>query len=133
MSASLIRAALTVVVNRIGFFRSRSALPGQVIASTSEGTTEAASEAALNEVLAELFADLAGFAGIEMHRRILGLAHVAELDLANTNLLTIILGMDQCLTLDSEGTAVRRRACAVVVLLAGFVMTRAGFFDLTLQ
>jgi 5-methylthioribose kinase len=40
----------------------------------------AASEAALDEVLAEIFADLAGFAGIEMHRRILGLAHVAELD-----------------------------------------------------
>ena len=41
---------------------------------------QAASEAALSEVMAELFADLAGFAGIEMHRRILGLAHVAELE-----------------------------------------------------
>ena len=41
---------------------------------------EAASEAALSEVMAEIFADLAGFAGIEMHRRILGLAHVAELE-----------------------------------------------------
>ena len=41
---------------------------------------EAASETALAEVLSEIFADLAGFAGIEMHRRILGLAHVAELD-----------------------------------------------------
>lgn len=39
-----------------------------------------ASEAALQNLLAEIFVDLAGFAGIEMHRRILGLAHVAELD-----------------------------------------------------
>jgi 5-methylthioribose kinase len=39
-----------------------------------------ASETALDEVTAEIFADLLGFAGIEMHRRILGLAHVAELD-----------------------------------------------------
>ena len=39
-----------------------------------------ASETALRELLAEIFADLVGFAGIEMHRRILGLAHVAELD-----------------------------------------------------
>jgi 5-methylthioribose kinase len=41
---------------------------------------EAASEMALREVLDEIFADLVAFAGIEMHRRILGLAHVAELD-----------------------------------------------------
>ena len=39
-----------------------------------------ASEAALQQLLDEIFTDLAGFAGIEMHRRILGLAHVAELD-----------------------------------------------------
>jgi len=39
-----------------------------------------ASEAARDELLAEIFADLIGFAGIEMHRRILGLAHVAEFD-----------------------------------------------------
>ncbi|PWW00030.1 5'-methylthioribose kinase [Hoeflea marina] len=39
-----------------------------------------ASEAALQGLLAEIFVDLSGFAGIEMHRRILGLAHVAELD-----------------------------------------------------
>ncbi|MEL6202852.1 MAG: S-methyl-5-thioribose kinase, partial [Pseudomonadota bacterium] len=37
-------------------------------------------EAALEQLLNEIFEDLLGFAGIEMHRRILGLAHVAELD-----------------------------------------------------
>lgn len=37
-------------------------------------------EAALEQLLAEILEDLIGFAGIEMHRRILGLAHVAELD-----------------------------------------------------
>jgi 5-methylthioribose kinase len=41
---------------------------------------EAASAMALEQLLDEIFADLLGFAGIEMHRRILGLAHVAELD-----------------------------------------------------
>jgi 5-methylthioribose kinase len=39
-----------------------------------------ASEAAAQQLLGEIFRDLVGFAGIEMHRRILGLAHVAELD-----------------------------------------------------
>ena len=39
-----------------------------------------ASEAALEQLLHEIFQDLVGFAGIEIHRRILGLAHVAELD-----------------------------------------------------
>jgi len=39
-----------------------------------------ASERARDDLLAEIFADLLGFAGIEMHRRILGLAHVAEFD-----------------------------------------------------
>lgn len=39
-----------------------------------------ASEAALEQLLHEIFQDLLGFAGIEIHRRILGLAHVAELD-----------------------------------------------------
>ncbi|WP_461434055.1 S-methyl-5-thioribose kinase [Hoeflea alexandrii] len=39
-----------------------------------------ASESAAEQLLAEIFCDLVGFAGIEMHRRILGLAHVAELD-----------------------------------------------------
>lgn len=38
------------------------------------------SDAALEQLLNEIFEDLIGFAGIEMHRRILGLAHVAELD-----------------------------------------------------
>jgi 5-methylthioribose kinase len=40
----------------------------------------AASREACEALLAEIFADLLGFAGIEMHRRILGLAHVAEFD-----------------------------------------------------
>jgi len=39
-----------------------------------------ASEIARDELLAEIFTDLLGFAGVEMHRRILGLAHVAEFD-----------------------------------------------------
>lgn len=39
-----------------------------------------ASDAALREVLGEIFRDAMGFAGIEMHRRILGLAHIAEFD-----------------------------------------------------
>ncbi len=39
-----------------------------------------ASEMALEQVLAEIFEDLLGFAGIEMHRRILGLAHIAEFE-----------------------------------------------------
>ena len=42
---------------------------------------EAASRRACDEVLAEIFADMLGFAGIEMHRRILGLAHVAEFEM----------------------------------------------------
>ena len=41
---------------------------------------DATSRRACDELLAEIFADLLGFAGIEMHRRILGLAHVAEFD-----------------------------------------------------
>lgn len=40
----------------------------------------AASAEACSQVLAEIWADLLGFAGVEMHRRILGLAHVAEFD-----------------------------------------------------
>lgn len=39
-----------------------------------------AAEEALQQVLGEIWRDLIGFAGIEMHRRILGLAHVAELE-----------------------------------------------------
>lgn len=41
---------------------------------------EAASKRACDQVLAEIFTDLLGFAGVEMHRRILGLAHIAEFD-----------------------------------------------------
>lgn len=44
-----------------------------------QGQPEVA-DAALEQLLAEIFEDLTGFAGVEMHRRILGLAHVAELD-----------------------------------------------------
>lgn len=39
-----------------------------------------ASEMALEQILNEIFEDLLGFAGIEMHRRILGLAHIAEFE-----------------------------------------------------
>ncbi|MEL6921289.1 MAG: S-methyl-5-thioribose kinase [Pseudomonadota bacterium] len=41
---------------------------------------EEVAEAALEQLIAEILEDLIGFAGVEMHRRILGLAHVAELD-----------------------------------------------------
>ena len=41
---------------------------------------EEVAEAALEQLFGEILEDLIGFAGIEMHRRILGLAHVAELD-----------------------------------------------------
>jgi len=41
---------------------------------------DAAAARARDDLLAEIFADLLGFAGVEMHRRILGLAHVAEFD-----------------------------------------------------
>lgn len=40
----------------------------------------AAAIRARDDLIAEIFADLLGFAGVEMHRRILGLAHVAEFD-----------------------------------------------------
>ena len=39
-----------------------------------------AAEAALEGLMGEIFADMLGFAGIEMHRRILGLAHIAEFE-----------------------------------------------------
>lgn len=38
-------------------------------------------EQALNEVLHDIWQDMLGFAGIEMHRRILGLAHNADFEL----------------------------------------------------
>lgn len=38
------------------------------------------SEQALNAVLAEIWTDLLGFAGVEVHRRILGLAHNADFE-----------------------------------------------------
>lgn len=40
-----------------------------------------ASEQALNEVLHQLWVELLGFAGIEIHRRILGLAHNADFEM----------------------------------------------------
>lgn len=51
--------------------------PSSLYEDQGHGT---ASVMALEQLLDEIFADLLGFAGIEMHRRILGLAHVAELD-----------------------------------------------------
>ncbi|MFC6487786.1 S-methyl-5-thioribose kinase [Nitratireductor sp. GCM10026969] len=39
-----------------------------------------AAEAALSQRLAAIWRDTLGFAGVEMHRRILGLAHIAELE-----------------------------------------------------
>ena len=39
-----------------------------------------AADQALEQLLSEIFDDMLGFAGIEMHRRILGLAHIAEFD-----------------------------------------------------
>jgi len=38
------------------------------------------SELALNTMIAEIWRDAVGFAGIEMHRRILGLAHIPEFE-----------------------------------------------------
>ena len=38
------------------------------------------SEQALDGILAELWTDLLGFAGVEIHRRILGLAHNADFE-----------------------------------------------------
>ncbi|MEM9902539.1 MAG: S-methyl-5-thioribose kinase [Pseudomonadota bacterium] len=39
-----------------------------------------AAEAALRDVLGQIWRDLLGFAGVEMHRRILGLAHISEFE-----------------------------------------------------
>lgn len=39
-----------------------------------------ASEQALNGVIADIWTDMLGFAGVEMHRRILGLAHNADFE-----------------------------------------------------
>jgi 5-methylthioribose kinase len=39
-----------------------------------------ASEQALNRVIAEIWRDMLGFAGVEIHRRILGLAHNADFE-----------------------------------------------------
>lgn len=50
-------------------------------ASLFEGRGDAlASEQALNGVIADIFTDMLGFAGVEMHRRILGLAHNADFE-----------------------------------------------------
>ena len=68
-----------------------------------------AAEQALQELLHEIFCDLLGFAGVEMHRRILGLAHIAELD-------------------EIEDTALRA-ACETKALRLGrhLAVNRAGF------
>jgi 5-methylthioribose kinase len=81
-----------------------------------------ASETALNELLAEIFADLVGFAGIEMHRRILGLAHVAELDgIADPDIRAPI--EERCLRLGRDLVLNRRRIKGIDEVLA---MARAA-------
>lgn len=45
-----------------------------------EGNDTCGSEIALQQFLIDIWQDALGFAGIEMHRRILGLAHAAELE-----------------------------------------------------
>jgi 5-methylthioribose kinase len=80
-----------------------------------QGDTEA-SETALNEVLAEIFADLAGFAGIEIHRRILGLAHVRELDgIADPDVRAPI--EERCLRLGRDLVLNRRRIAGIEEVL----------------
>jgi 5-methylthioribose kinase len=81
-----------------------------------------ASETALSELLAEIFADLLGFAGIEMHRRILGLAHVAELDgIADPDIRAPIEA--RCLRLGRDLVLNRRRIAGIDDMLA---MARAA-------
>ena len=45
-----------------------------------EGNDPLAAEQALNHVIHELWTDMLGFAGVEIHRRILGLAHNADFE-----------------------------------------------------
>lgn len=45
-----------------------------------EGNDPLAAEQALNHVVHELWTDMLGFAGVEIHRRILGLAHNADFE-----------------------------------------------------
>jgi 5-methylthioribose kinase len=72
----------------------------------------AASETALREVVAEIFADLVGIAGIEMHRRILGLAHVRELDgIADPDTRAPI--EERCLRLGRDLVLNRRRIAGI--------------------
>jgi 5-methylthioribose kinase len=76
-----------------------------------------ASETALRELMAEIFADLVGFAGIEMHRRILGLAHVAELDgIADPDLRAPI--EERCLRLGRDLVLNRRGLSEIDEVLA---------------
>lgn len=75
-----------------------------------------ASDTALRELLAEIFADLVGFAGIEMHRRILGLAHVRELDsIADPDLRAPI--EERCLRLGRHLVLNRRRIAGILEAL----------------
>ncbi len=78
---------------------------------------DAASEMALREVLDEIFTDLVAFAGIEMHRRILGLAHVAELDgIADPDLRAPIEA--RCLRLGRDLVLGRSRIKGIDAVLA---------------
>lgn len=81
-----------------------------------------ASETALSEVISEVFSDLVGFAGIEMHRRILGLAHVAELDsIQNPHIRAPI--EERCLRLGRDLVLKRRKIYEINDLIA---MARAA-------
>jgi 5-methylthioribose kinase len=76
-----------------------------------------ASAAALDALIAEIFADMLGFAGIEMHRRILGLAHVAELDsIADPDRRAPI--EERCLRLGRELVLTRRQVPGIDAVLA---------------
>jgi 5-methylthioribose kinase len=85
---------------------------------------EAASESALREVMDEIFADLAGFAGIEMHRRILGLAHVAELEsIRDPDIRAPI--EERCLRLGRD-LVLRRRALSGIDEVIAMARAREG-------
>ncbi|MEL6207465.1 MAG: S-methyl-5-thioribose kinase [Pseudomonadota bacterium] len=82
----------------------------------------AASTEACDQVLKEIWQDLLGFAGVEMHRRILGLAHVAEFDSIDDPDIRAPLE-EKSLRLGRE-LVLRRRAIADIDTLLG--MARAS-------
>ena len=79
-----------------------------------------ASEQALQGVLAGIWADAMGFCGVEMHRRILGLAHVEDLE---------------SITDDSRRLMAERRALAMGrhVAVNRAMITMAGLTDTALR